>query len=492
MMPLEGWVKTAVSEALGWALVHSLWQGAAAAALLRLLAAGRGARVRYWLACAALLAIVVSFGLTFWHALPPDGMRWARREIPAPIVLPDAAGGTARPAAFPASEVLGWLTPFWLVGAVLFQMRVVGGWVGTRRLRRVGVCEAPRPWKQTLAELAARMRVSRPVQLLESSLAAAPVVIGYLRPAILVPAGLLAGLPPDQVEAILLHELAHSRRHDYLINLLQAVVEALFFYHPAVWWISGFVRAEREHCCDDLAVAATGRGVYEYALALEALERNRCLGTISNENAAVVAATGGNLVKRIGRLLYPAARPAPAMGWVVAPVLVVVALACAGAFAGFSMNAAAAQSPAEADPYRKWVNEDVVYIIEAREREAFVRLKTDDERKRFIEQFWMRRATARAAAEKVREEHYRRIAYCNDLYRAPGKAGWRTDRGKIYIVHGPPDEIESYPSGKEGGPPFERWMYKELPGIGKKVIVEYVDAGRTGEYRQTMDPANKK
>ena len=99
------------------------------------------------------------------------------------------------------------------------------------------------------------MRISRPVRLLESAIAEVPVVIGYLKPVILIPAGLLANLPVDQVEAILLHELAHIRRADYLVNLLQTMVESLLFYHPAVWWISHVIRTEREHCCDDFVLA---------------------------------------------------------------------------------------------------------------------------------------------------------------------------------------------------------------------------------------------
>ena len=145
--------------------------------------------------------------------------------------------------------------------------------------------------------------MSRPVQLLVSSLVQAPVVVGWLRPAVLVPVGALAGLPADQVEALLLHELAHIRRHDYLVNLLQGVVEAILFYHPAVWWISGHIRVERELCCDDMAVAASG-DVLTYARALAGLESAR-----PAHAGMVMAASGGSLVNRIARL---AGRPRPA------------------------------------------------------------------------------------------------------------------------------------------------------------------------------------
>ena len=119
------------------------------------------------------------------------------------------------------------------------------------RLRRRGVCGASERWQKELARLSRQLRLSRPVQLLESCLADVPMVLGHFRPVILIPVGVLAGLPAGQIEAILLHELAHIRRFDYLVNVLQRLVEGLLFYHPAVWWISRVIRAERENCCDD-------------------------------------------------------------------------------------------------------------------------------------------------------------------------------------------------------------------------------------------------
>ena len=120
---------------------------------------------------------------------------------------------------------------------------------------------APAEWQRILDRLKTRISVSRPVRLLVSGLLQAPAAIGWLRPIVLVPAGALAGLPAAQIEALLLHELAHIRRHDYLVHILQSAVEAVFFYHPAVWWISGHMRAERELCCDDIAVSITGDAV---------------------------------------------------------------------------------------------------------------------------------------------------------------------------------------------------------------------------------------
>jgi len=154
-------------------------------------------------------------------------------------------------------------------------------------------------------------------------------------------------------------------------------------------------------------------------------------------------------------------------------------------------------------PYRKWLNEDVTYIITDEERTAFKRLNTDDEREQFIEQFWLRRdPTPDTEENEFKEEHYRRIAYANEHY-ASGIPGWKADRGRIYITFGPPDEIESHPSGgtydrpyEEGGGttstyPFEQWRYRYLEGVGSNIVIEFVDTTMSGEYHMTMDPSEK-
>jgi GWxTD domain-containing protein len=154
-------------------------------------------------------------------------------------------------------------------------------------------------------------------------------------------------------------------------------------------------------------------------------------------------------------------------------------------------------------PYKKWLNEDVIYIITDEERTAFKRLNTDEEREQFIEQFWLRRdPTPDTVENEFKEEHYRRIAYANERY-ASGIPGWKSDRGRIYITYGPPDEIESHPSGgsyerpmEEGGGetstyPFEQWRYRYIEGIGNDIIIEFVDPTMSGEYRMTMDPSEK-
>jgi GWxTD domain-containing protein len=154
-------------------------------------------------------------------------------------------------------------------------------------------------------------------------------------------------------------------------------------------------------------------------------------------------------------------------------------------------------------PYRKWLNEDVVYIITDEEKSAFHKLNTAEEQEQFIEQFWLRRdPTPDTAENEFKEEHYRRIAYANERF-ASGIPGWRADRGRIYITFGPPDEIESHPSGgmyerppEEGGGttstfPFEKWRYRWIEGIGSDIKIEFVDTTQSGEYRMTYDPSEK-
>src|SRR6266566_1526253 len=154
-------------------------------------------------------------------------------------------------------------------------------------------------------------------------------------------------------------------------------------------------------------------------------------------------------------------------------------------------------------PYKKWLNEDVVYIITDDERKAFSRLGNDEEREQFVEQFWLRRdPTPDTVENEFKEEHYRRIAYANERY-ASGIPGWKADRGRIYITFGPPDEIESHPSGgsyerppEEGGGttstyPFEKWRYRYIDDIGTNIEIEFVDPTMSGEYRMTMDPSEK-
>ncbi len=476
MRPLQVLVHTPLAGALGWTIFHSLWEGAVAALVLAImLSAIRSSRGRYYAACIALLAIVAAFGVTLWRFMP-DGA--GVQTVVIRSFAKTGSAGAGLPTMFAEwhlTTLLPWLTPLWVAGMLIFHLRSIAGWAMARRLERVGACAAPDVWQQRIEQLRARVAVTKPVRLLESALAQTPAVIGYVRPAIVVPVGMMTGMPASQIDAILIHELAHIRRHDYLANLLQMAVEGFLFYHPAVWWVSRVIRAERENCCDDFVVALNGNA-HEYATALTALEENR-----STANQPALAASGGDLMKRVRRLLYP-----NRSSWnLLTPALSAGILALMVALTSIAWQA----KPTGA--YDRWLKEDVTYIITDTERAAFRALTTDEEREQFIQQFWERRNPTPGSAENPFQiEHYRRIAYANDHFRDEGTdlPGWKTDRGRVYIVFGPPDEIDSHPNGLGAKPPYERWLYRWIQNIGNNVTMEFDDNDRNGEYHMTMDP----
>uniref|UniRef100_Q01V15 Peptidase M56, BlaR1 n=1 Tax=Solibacter usitatus (strain Ellin6076) TaxID=234267 RepID=Q01V15_SOLUE len=325
MLSSEPWV-----ESLGWTLVHFLWQGLLIAAVYAGIRRGMAQRwspnARYVLACAAL-AVMWAAPIATWIALRPAG------TVPDAVyrvssVPPAAAAATTITLPAPvrtavpverAAQFIPWVVMAWLAGAGLFWVRLMGGWFTATRMRSSMVRPAPPEWQKALGRLGARVGVERPVRLLVSGLVQVPTVVGWLRPVVLVPAGALAGLPADQLEAVLVHELAHIRRHDYLVNLLQSVAEALLFYHPAVWWVSAHIRCERELCCDDAAVEVTG-DAFTYASAL--VEWEQCRPTRVN---AMVAVNGGSLTARIGRLLGQPRPPVRSGPGVLAGAIVLLA-----------------------------------------------------------------------------------------------------------------------------------------------------------------------
>lgn len=493
---LEAWLETPLASAAGWTLFHSLWQGVLIAIILAAtLAVTRSARLRYCAASLAMCAMLLSFAVTLLCLVPAHHGAGINGHIAALAANQSAGISDALKEPHRIADVLPWLVPFWIAGVLLFYLRQLASWIWARRLRRTGVCSPPRFWQERLEVLAARLGISRAVALLESGLAGVPVVIGHLRPVILMPVGLLAGLPAGQIESILLHELAHVRRHDYLVNLLATSVENLLFYHPVVWWISGVMRTEREHCCDDVAVSLSG-DAREYASALATLEQRRW-----DAAQPALAATGGNLVNRIRRLILPAEGPSSALTPVVsAGILILTAAVGLTAWQEKTPAEPSAQAQTSGRAYTKWLNEDVVYIITPQERAAFLKLATNEEREMFVQQFWERRDPTPGTPEnEFMDEHYRRIAQANLRFpTATGTAGWRTDRGRIYIVYGPPDEIDDHSSpgfyNRPGdrGPhtfPYIDWTYRYIEGIGNNVTMEFFDPAGAHEFRMTMDPS---
>ncbi|MGB9458991.1 MAG: M56 and DUF3738 domain-containing protein [Bryobacteraceae bacterium] len=318
-------------ERLGWTLIHFLWQGVVISALYAAVRKGiprsSSPNTRYILACVALAAMLAAPFATWYLMRPADAAPIAAHlagraasAAPAAIIALPASVSAAIPDVR-AGQFLPWVVVIWLAGAMAFWVRLLGGWVVAARMRSTLVRPAPPEWRQTLGELGARIGLSRPVRLLVSALVEVPTVVGWLRPVVLAPMGALTGLPAEQMEALLLHELAHIRRHDYLVNMLQSVAEALLFYHPAVWWVSGHIRVEREMCCDDVAARAAS-DVLAYARALAELESYRP----AHANATVDA-NGGSLADRVSRLLgqsRPASQTRSGTGIVLTAILLII------------------------------------------------------------------------------------------------------------------------------------------------------------------------
>jgi beta-lactamase regulating signal transducer with metallopeptidase domain len=307
---------TPLAQAIGWALVHLLWQGLLVAAILAAtlaLLSKQSANARYLASCGALIALVSLGAATAYRSY--DGGHatvagsgsetsniLASLKTPVPetsALISDTrqpAPGTRFNLPTFAKAQLPKIVLAWMIGVLLLSIRLLFGWLRAHAIAKRNATDAAPEWQRAARRLAHALKLRRAVQLLESAAVEVPTVIGWLRPVVLLPAATLTGLSTEQMEMILAHELAHVRRNDFFVNLMQAVVETLLFYHPAVWWISNRIRVEREHCCDDVAVSVSGNALV-YARALTRLEELRVA-----DAQAFIAANGGSLIGRIRRL----------------------------------------------------------------------------------------------------------------------------------------------------------------------------------------------
>lgn len=333
-------------ERIGWVLIHSLWQFA----LVAIVALVAAAAARHWTAERRYQLLLATFGLMMalpfatWFLLASAPTRMTAEPASSPVRSApiDVATNEAQPAnpsvfnepPLHASEIAsantnsadsksslpiktggGWnevvtgvqhfldqwiafLVMGWCFGVAIFSLRPLVGWLAIRRLLRVGVSPPSSAIEAALRRIGQKLKIAQGVRVLESTLVKTPLVAGYFRPAILLPISIIANMPTAQLESILVHELAHIRRHDFLVNLLQTLCETLFFYHPAIWWLSQRIRVEREHCCDDTAVSLVGDKV-AYGRALLSLEELR-----GAEKALALGARNGSLVTRVRRMLY--------------------------------------------------------------------------------------------------------------------------------------------------------------------------------------------
>ncbi|MBS1565851.1 MAG: M56 family metallopeptidase, partial [Bacteroidetes bacterium] len=262
-------------RALGWTLVHALWQGlllAILAGMVVLLTRQARAGLRYnllvWLValfvCGSCITFAVEWRQQNINTLPA-GTIVTTQNIGQPVnnlllpVFHEPAPETPRRFSEIFIDYLNTHAPLIvLIWFLLFSfklVRLMADLSYVQRIRHRKTYAPPLYWKEKLQSLAEGLHIRQHVRLLQSELVQVPLVIGVLKPIVLVPLGILTQLPAEQVEAILLHELAHIRRRDYLVNLLQSIAETIFFFNPAIWWVSSLIREERENCCDDIAIA---------------------------------------------------------------------------------------------------------------------------------------------------------------------------------------------------------------------------------------------
>ncbi len=271
---------------LGWTLLHTLWQGAIIFGLTKIVLSfisDRKASLRYAVNCISLFLIISASVFTFSYLYssslpiaPSFKIEFTGFASPAQITVKDA-GGFLEIVSNAINDKMIWVITAWIAGVILFSARFFIGLLYIQQLKRK-VIAVSAEWEQKMKKIASQMGIVRVVRLAESIHISKPVILGYTKPVILLPLGLLTGLPTAQIETILLHELSHIKRHDFLVNLIQSTIEVILFFNPFVWMISEMIRKEREHCCDDLVVSR-GSSRIEYAKALAQLEEVNQHGT---------------------------------------------------------------------------------------------------------------------------------------------------------------------------------------------------------------------
>src|SRR6266404_3813300 len=300
------WISPELMRTLGWTLLHFIWQGAALAALFAVaMAACRSAAARYALAVGALALMMASPVITFvWlqretvpavrsgahGSLPWVGTAAQQAAVAGVSGAPAAASLSAQPVA------MLWLVELWFLGVLVLSLRTAGGLLLIERMRRKEIKPIRQELQKRCMALQRKMGLDRIIRYCECHRLHAPAVLGWFRPVVLLPMRALTGMDEQQIEAVIAHELAHIRRLDCFVNLFQIAVETLLFYHPAVWWVSQRIRAERENCCDDEAISICGDAVI-YARALTLMEEWR------TAPALMMAANRSPLAERVVRLL---------------------------------------------------------------------------------------------------------------------------------------------------------------------------------------------
>ncbi len=319
----NGWLTSPMIEEIGWVLVHFIWQGALIAgiyAFLQRLLIHSSANLRYITGCVCLLIMLAcpvlsATKIIFAAKDTPvssalDGLLFNERyggfgeETPGdsnttiadkPVSTQNASSPINLSLSF-LQPYLPWLVLLWFAGVAALSFRLLGNWISLKYVCGHYTRPVSEHYEILCRTLAERMGIHRYIRCFESARIDAPSTIGWIKPIILLPTSAITGLSPEQMETILAHELAHIRRFDYIVNLIQSVIETLLFYHPAVWWISRQVRIEREHCCDDQAVQLGG-DLVTYIHALSEMEKIR-----QKQFQFALSSQGGFLLQRIKRL----------------------------------------------------------------------------------------------------------------------------------------------------------------------------------------------
>lgn len=293
--------------ALGWTVIHSLWQAALVALLIGIILIPLqrvGPQYRYLLSFTGLLAILSMSVVTFSYLYTTP---FSQETI---LIAGEFSQGTANTTVNQWEQFSLWFSGYfnqhlplivilWILGLLFFTLRLVGGLGYLSYLKKNHVAPITEVWQTKVDAIAKSIRLSKPVQVLESAIVEVPMVLGYFKPVILMPVGAFNNLSPEQVEAVLAHEMAHIVRNDFLYNILQSLVETLFYFNPAVWWLSSVVRTERENCCDDVAISVCGNSL-QYAKTLVALQE---MNLRAPALSIPFGKSKGQLLNRVKRIL---------------------------------------------------------------------------------------------------------------------------------------------------------------------------------------------
>ncbi|MCD4683532.1 MAG: M48 family metalloprotease [Bacteroidales bacterium] len=313
---VENMVNQDIFYALGWTLIHSIWQIAIIGLLLKLslfLFKSKSPELRYWVSISAIILVVIISVKTFTNYFPDNSIN-GNSAVSSELISLSGSSNEAFSNNYDAYEVrenlffqnltlwigqnIIYIVGIWMLGIILFSIRLAGSFLFVQRIKNRTNFPMEKKWNEYLISIKQKLNIFRRVQLMESVITNIPMVIGHFKPVILLPLGLISSLPCEQVEAIITHELAHIKRKDFLLNIFKSMLEVVFFYHPVFWWISSMADDERENCCDDLTLSVCNEtdSLQKALLNLQNLNNN------TNKLAAALYQNNYQLLKRIKRM----------------------------------------------------------------------------------------------------------------------------------------------------------------------------------------------